>query len=766
MNGIARSRSSDLIKLLYGNIAAGTNNLVSQYDIVYVNWRNGTDYLQRNALVLEEVIRWVNKQKQPLGGTLQPNVVLGSSMGGVIARMALGRMDRAGGTAAHQTRLYVSLDAPHLGANVPLGYQAAARHAGRVYVGTGPVAAVVEVVQLIRHGVSPLLSLFLADQPAARQMLINRINILDQTTNGEHESFQQELRTTWAYPASIRNVAISDGSECAIDQEFTPGSTIFYNYQSIKTRFLGDLIGMMAGAGLGALGITIPVVTPALVIPGSSQVKVTLEIKSLAANGGNRVYYGDVNYTKKVLWLVPITITIANHSYSAPSGLLPLDSYPGGVYYLAIDQASGPVKKWAYTYDNTLSVQHRFCFVPTASALDIGQGNVALGANDYLNRYVGDSPPAAPLSSPFANFTTAFNQNGSQYPVDNTNYRAMNNELHEGLFLRSSNWLAAELNNNPLRTNCAAFCSNASYAILGSSLVCGSADFRINNLPAGTAVTWSVPANAASAFQLQPDIPGLGRVRVTNRKAGIVTTTLTATINSSTNGGAGVNCSNTTVTLTTPLSNDNTTGFPYYQEACTFYNVYHASQSGSAGGSNSTFVHQGCRVYVNLGTIPRTVALGSGGQPTTWGISNSPYPNTLYFELPIGSGGVPFTFKIAGNGDCGDVSLVFFTYSNNARIAYEASPNPAGNEVTVTATENDTDTSADEATPKKAKKDKKPLAYTVEVYDTSTGTLKMSQKNSNGNLENHLDISKLKAGYHMLHIKDEEGSYIIRIYKE
>jgi hypothetical protein len=88
----------------------------SQYDIIYVNWKNGTDYLQRNELVLEEVIRLVNSIKQPdlITGLRNPNVVLGSSMGGVIARMALGRMDRgggfngAGGFAAHETRLYVS----------------------------------------------------------------------------------------------------------------------------------------------------------------------------------------------------------------------------------------------------------------------------------------------------------------------------------------------------------------------------------------------------------------------------------------------------------------------------------------------------------------------------------------------------------------------------------------------------------------------------------------------------------------------------------
>ena len=35
-----------------------------QYDIIYVDWNNGVDYMQRNAYALEEVIKWVNAQNQ------------------------------------------------------------------------------------------------------------------------------------------------------------------------------------------------------------------------------------------------------------------------------------------------------------------------------------------------------------------------------------------------------------------------------------------------------------------------------------------------------------------------------------------------------------------------------------------------------------------------------------------------------------------------------------------------------------------------------
>ncbi len=49
---------SQLINLLDGS--------PSQYDIIYVDWRNGTDYLQRNAYLLETIIQWVNANNSHL----------------------------------------------------------------------------------------------------------------------------------------------------------------------------------------------------------------------------------------------------------------------------------------------------------------------------------------------------------------------------------------------------------------------------------------------------------------------------------------------------------------------------------------------------------------------------------------------------------------------------------------------------------------------------------------------------------------------------
>jgi hypothetical protein len=90
---------------------------LDDYDIIYVNWNNGKDFLQRNALLLEDIIQWVNEVKEP--GAAQ-NVVLGQSMGGVISRYALADMEQRG--IDHDTYLYVSHDAPSSRRKYSFGY--------------------------------------------------------------------------------------------------------------------------------------------------------------------------------------------------------------------------------------------------------------------------------------------------------------------------------------------------------------------------------------------------------------------------------------------------------------------------------------------------------------------------------------------------------------------------------------------------------------------------------------------------------------------
>lgn len=94
----------------------------------------------------------------------------------------------------HQTRLYISYDAPHQGANVPQGYQHFARHVRDIYIKAAPLAGPVEIIQFFRGRQSPLRALSLANEPAARQMLVNYVNDLNLIDNSVHDAWQTELK--------------------------------------------------------------------------------------------------------------------------------------------------------------------------------------------------------------------------------------------------------------------------------------------------------------------------------------------------------------------------------------------------------------------------------------------------------------------------------------------------------------------------------------------------------------------------------------------
>jgi hypothetical protein len=537
---------------LFNLIANPLNpNAASEYDLVYVNWRNGTDYLQRNAFVLEAVIRWVNQNKQPdlITGLRNPNVVLGSSMGGVIARMALGRMERGegpfnvgGGFNTHETSLYVSLDAPHQGANVPLGYQAAARHAQQMYMSLGGLTLPVEAIQLMRQGLAPLELLTLADQPAAKQLLTNRIGAFFNTSNTVHQAFMQELRTQWALPraqaiSGIRSIAIANGSECAIDQEFAPGSNLLFFYNLTELTVTRELFTRLAAAGVGAGNIN-AAASVGLSIPTNQKIELKLDIKALANGGGNQVYDAELKAKLKILWFVPVNITIASKTYHAPTGLLPFDTYPGGYYVVNFDAAGFSLNNLFFVSQTNSFIQHRFSFIPTTSALDIGGGATTLTNAQYTAPYVGAAPPATPFNTPFANFTTAFNTNGAEALFANNTNRRTNNERHEIFRIRTANWLVDEMGGNTgVLTDCRAFCANNT--ITGNTEICTQQSFSVP-FNAGAVYTWVVDDPA-----LVTRTPNANTVLLTRNGTASGVTTLRVTITG--------DCSTTPVVLQTPI---------------------------------------------------------------------------------------------------------------------------------------------------------------------------------------------------------------------
>jgi hypothetical protein len=109
------------------------------YDVIIINNPNynyngrtidgGADYIERNAMNLVSFIKNYIKPQQAIAGSSESLVLITPSMAGQISRYALAYMEKKFVETGlpewrHNARLWVSVDSPHLGANIPVGGQA------------------------------------------------------------------------------------------------------------------------------------------------------------------------------------------------------------------------------------------------------------------------------------------------------------------------------------------------------------------------------------------------------------------------------------------------------------------------------------------------------------------------------------------------------------------------------------------------------------------------------------------------------------------
>lgn len=636
----------------YQNVDDGTltntplENVITnfpEYDIIYVDWRNGTDFLQRNGLLLQTIIRWVNANKEQLpGGGFADNVILGQSMGGVITRWALRDMETRLGQQ-HHTRMFISMDAPQQGANVPASYQHLARHMRSLYLQTN-VWGSVELFQWVTGGPSPFRVLSLADRPASRQMLMNWVSGSGTIDNTWHEQWQTELRNL-GYPTqnNIRNVSISNGAECGTTQPFSPGAELLNINGKANTRFLGDLAGQiafpLAGALLGQGGFYLGI------LPGRNDIKYEFIANAQPSQGlSQRIYRGKISYTKSILWLIPVTVTITERNNNNNSSLLPYDYYAGGEINTGVNINDINIQNALVKFNLNFRHIPTFSFIPTPSALDIGLNNITLNNGDYLARYIGGAPPALPKNTPFQNFVTAFNNQ-------------QRNEQHIGFFQRNGNWLAQELTqvgnpppNAPV-ANCSAFCG---LFITGADAICDNGTFSV---PAITGATYIWTVN--NTFLVNA-FPNNNSIDITRRRQGSANITITVQITSG-------DCGTISVSKT----------FQFGATPTTIIGPYDITQHTVMGVAytNTTY-------YFLAGeTSPYFPA-----QSYTWTLFPPTGNPTLY------AGSQPYitltetgyhTLQVSKMTDCGAVvsSIIINVQENLSGFRVMAAPNPVTNDV-------------------------------------------------------------------------------------
>ncbi len=172
------------------------------YDIMFVDFIDGADFIQRNAMIIVELLQTIQSRQATGGYSFQPSVVIGASMGGQVAKYALSYMEQHG--LKHCAREYVSFDSPQKGANIPISLQEWIdffAHNGR---NGGDHDAREQLVSKI-------------NRPATRQLLARHYDDGNNYTQQDRIDFQNTMDAI-GYPKKMRKVAIADGARDGTSQ--------------------------------------------------------------------------------------------------------------------------------------------------------------------------------------------------------------------------------------------------------------------------------------------------------------------------------------------------------------------------------------------------------------------------------------------------------------------------------------------------------------------------------------------------------------------
>jgi hypothetical protein len=188
------------------------------YDVFVLNFNSPVRSLQDNSQVVIDLIKGINQQK---AGKFE-GIYIGESMGGIIGRIALKRMENEG--YDHQIGLFVPYDAPFKGANIPMGIQWVLQDMSTSF-GLSLLAGtfLVDLFEILFDTDVPIVDIYSQlNSTAARQLLARHY-----TGSSVYNTFQSYL-SGLGYPLQSRNVAIVNGSNNGTYQlSATPGAEIF-----------------------------------------------------------------------------------------------------------------------------------------------------------------------------------------------------------------------------------------------------------------------------------------------------------------------------------------------------------------------------------------------------------------------------------------------------------------------------------------------------------------------------------------------------------
>jgi len=423
----------------------------------------GTDFIERNAMLLVELLDIINTAKA--GNNPEQNVIIGPSMGGLISRYALNYMEA--NMLDADTRLYMSFDSPHHGANVPIGLQHQLNFLA--YNGTQPIAEV-----------QPLIDSFLKS-PAARQLLVDHfeahlqsgsaVNFDPTLTLPQAHPFRTQFESNInsfnlsGFPENTRNVAIINGSGIG-SSYFAMGSsgpTVTNSYSVINTSF-----NVPAGSFTATVDVEINF-TPAA------------NITSTVSDIGISIFGFEVEGSEA-----------SSQSFSYSDGV---DSAPGGLFDLAAltgDIASGGGT--AGDFVNALQID-KFSFIPSVSGLALEITDDEIDWHHDINLAGRGTTNITPFDN---TFLPDDNEPHTQLTEDNVNF-ALTEILTPPLGILENDAIIFQLKSNPIKDELVLLSNTKSNASIEIVDVSGKVVYNTSILLNSRT---TIPVNLASGFYI------------------------------------------------------------------------------------------------------------------------------------------------------------------------------------------------------------------------------------------------------------------------
>ncbi|MGW6426121.1 esterase/lipase family protein [Nocardia sp. NPDC055053] len=205
--------ASDIGELWAGLEENGRYRFISELhaigrDVIVLGYNDRTASILDNAQTAIECIRIALSER--VGRA--PLTVGGFSMGGMVTRYALAKMQSDPELPDPETNLYLSYDTPHHGAWLPISMQAFAHFLKDNWGANNPIFG--QFSDLI-------------NSPAARQMARWHIGKIGDTVGEAREriSFLEQLAAVGGWPQGVRRIGVANGVDTGSGNGISPAST-------------------------------------------------------------------------------------------------------------------------------------------------------------------------------------------------------------------------------------------------------------------------------------------------------------------------------------------------------------------------------------------------------------------------------------------------------------------------------------------------------------------------------------------------------------